>query len=81
MPRAGLVLVPARTGFLAEAPGLAQNVRYIGEIPVGKLGRSPLAQCPAYIEAGQIAHAKRAHGHAEILKRCIDLLRQCAGHE
>ena len=81
MPRAGLVLVPARAGFLAEAAGLAQNVRHIGEIPVGKLGRAPLAQRPTDVEAGQIAHAKRAHRHAEILKRRVDLLRQRARHE
>jgi len=67
--------------FLAESAGFAQVVRHVGEVPARKLGGPPLAQRPPDIEAGEIAHAKRTHRHAELLKCRIDLLRQGARHD
>ena len=79
--RARLVAIPPGAGLLAEAARLTEHVGHIGEIPVGKFGGAPLAHRPTDVEAGQIAHAKRAHRHAEFLQRRVDLLRQRARHE
>ena len=78
---AGLVAVPAGAGLLAEAPRLAQLVGHDRRAWHAGLGRLALARGPADVQAGEVAHAERAHRHAELLQRAVDLLRQRAGVE
>jgi hypothetical protein len=44
----------------------------------GALGGAALADRPADVVAGQVAHAERAHGEAELLDRAVHLLRRGA---
>jgi hypothetical protein len=76
---AGLVAVVAGTGLLAEAAGLGQLVGHAGLQLDAGLGGLALARGPADVQAGQVAHAERAHGHAVALQRAVDLLGQGAG--
>ncbi len=75
---AGLVVVPAGAGLLAEAAQLAQLVGAAAVLHVGPLGGAALADRPADVVAGQVAHAERAHGEAEPLDRLVHLLRRAA---
>src|SRR5690606_13118113 len=75
---AGLVAIPAGTRLLPEASGLADQVGDHASGLFRILGCTALSGGPADVEAGQITHAIRTHGHAEFLQRTIDLLRQGA---
>src|SRR5258707_138403 len=70
---ARLVVVPARAGLLAEAAQLAQLVGRAAVLHVGALDGAALADGPADVVAGQIAHAERAHGEAELLDGLVHL--------
>src|SRR6185369_9434884 len=76
---AHFVAVPAGARLLAEAAGLAQLVGDDGLRRHARFGGLALARGPADVQAGEVAHAKRPHGHAELLQRAVDLLRQRAG--
>ncbi len=52
----GVVAIPPRAGLLAEPAGLAQNIGDVGEVAAREFRRAALAQRPADVEAGQIAH-------------------------
>src|SRR5579883_1410777 len=69
-----LVAVPAGIGLLAEAALLAD---LIGELRVAAIVRARrglrLADAPADIVAGEIAHGEGTHRHAPILERLVDL--------
>src|SRR4026207_276035 len=58
---AGLVVIPAGPGFLAEAAELAQPVGDLGVTDLGMLGASAFADVPADVVAGQVAHPERTH--------------------
>ncbi len=74
---AGFVAVVAGTGLLPEHAGGAELVRDGGEIQVRRQRRAlALADRLADVEAGQVAHGERSHGHAEVAQRTIDLLRR-----
>src|SRR6185437_12097465 len=70
--RAAFIFVVALAGLLAEAAGLAQRIRDFA------LDAAVFPRAPADIEAGEIAHRKRTHRHAELGHDGIDLLRQRA---
>jgi signal transduction histidine kinase/CheY-like chemotaxis protein len=67
-----LVTVEAGSGLLAEAPHLAEPVGHRSP------GAAGLADAPAHVEAGQVAHRERPHGEAEVHQHLVDLLRQRA---
>src|SRR5581483_1129994 len=73
------VAIPAGAGLLTKTAHLADP---IGDLRVAQMRRPcrrlALADVPADIEAGKIAHAERPHREAEVLDRLVDLLRQCA---
>ena len=71
---AGLIAVPAQTGFLTKAAQLAQFVGDLGVFHVGMLSIAALADVPADVIAGQIAHPERAHCKANLFDRAIHLL-------
>jgi hypothetical protein len=72
---AGQVVVPAGAGLLAEATHLAQQVGGLRVADVGLLDVAALADVPADVVAGEVAHPERPHRHAELLHRLVDLLR------
>src|SRR5581483_5924007 len=72
---AGLVAIPAAAGFLPEAAELAQAIGNAGVNHFGMFLVTALADVPADVVAGEIAHAKRSHRHAPLLERAIDLRR------
>jgi hypothetical protein len=70
---AGHVVVPAGAGLLAETAFLAQQVGGLAVLHVGLFLVAALADGPADVVARQVAHAERAHGHAEFLHRLVHL--------
>src|SRR5690606_6946978 len=75
---AGFVAVPALAGLLPEAAELRDAVADAGIDEVGALLVAPLADLPADVEAGQVAHGEGTHGHAPLLHGRVDLLRRAA---
>src|SRR5881409_1265422 len=69
---AALVAVIAGAGLLAEAPKLAEAVGDQGALA------PPLADPPAHVEAGEVAHRERPHGKSEIVEHLVHLLRERA---
>src|SRR5213594_4030584 len=69
---AALVAVIAGAGLLAEAPELAEAVGDQGALA------PPLADPPAHVEAGEIAHRERPHRESEIVEHLVHLLRERA---
>ena len=72
-----LVDIEAAAGLLAEAAHLAQG---IGDVRLAAIGRRAhlLADAPADIETGEVAHGERPHRKAEAGDRLVDLLRRRA---
>src|SRR6185503_2695506 len=75
---ARLVAIPARAGLLAEAAELAEAVGELRVDHVRALGVAALADRPADVVAGEVAHAEWAHREAEFLERLVHLLRRGA---
>src|SRR6185436_12982081 len=73
-----LVPIPAETGLLPEAAELTQPVGDARIDNVRLLDIAALADVPADVVAGEVAHAKRPHRHAEFLKRAVNLGRRRA---
>src|SRR5690606_34724987 len=72
---AAFIFVEARAGFLPETAHLAEPV---GDGRVALVLRPQmslaLADAPADVQAGEVAHAEGAHSQAEFLQRAVDLL-------
>src|SRR6267378_2408310 len=68
----GAVLVIARPRLLAEAPHLAEPVGH------GRLLALALADAPADVEAGEVAHRERPHREPEVVEHPVHLVRQGA---
>src|SRR5579859_7275331 len=68
-----VVVVVARAGLLAAAVHLAEHVA--DGLALGVLLH------PADVEAGQIAHRKRAHGEAEVVEHPVDVPGHGAFHD
>ena len=65
-----VVVIPARAGLLAVAAHFAQLVRHQRHAHAGFFEMLEfLADPPADVEPGQVAHGQRSHGHAEIVER------------
>ena len=75
---ARLVEVPALAGLLAVAAKFAKTVGKFRIADRGLFDIAALADGPADVVAGQIAHAERAHGHAPFLHGLVDLRRRGA---
>ena len=74
---AGVVSVPTRAGLLPVTAHLKEPVRHWTLRAFGALfsnGTQILANARAHVDAGNILHGKRTHGHAELHQRSIDLL-------
>ena len=71
---ASQVVVPAGAGFLAKAAFLAQQISSLAVLHAGFFNGSALADGPADVIAGQVAHAERTHGKTEFLNRPVHLL-------
>src|SRR6202022_1786071 len=72
------VVVPAAAGLLPEAAGLAQAIGNLRVTHVRVFPIAALADRPADVVAGQIAHAQRSHRETELLDRAVDLRGQRA---
>ena len=68
-----VVAIPARAGLLPEPPLLAEPVGDARPRHLRPLDVAPLADAPADVEAGEVAHPERSHRHAEALERGVDL--------
>ena len=78
-PAAGLVAEPAGPGLLAEAAHLADLVGDDRGLQDGRVRLRPaLADAPADVEAGQVAHGEGPHREAEVVDHLVDLVRQRA---
>ena len=74
-----LVAVPAGAGLLAEAAALAELVEDFRDAHVAwQSRRLSLADAPAHVVAGHVAHREQAHRQAEFDQDLVDLLRQGA---
>mmetsp|Transcript_21061 Transcript_21061/g.81577 ORF Transcript_21061/g.81577 Transcript_21061/m.81577 type:complete len:639 (-) Transcript_21061:1062-2978(-) len=72
---AGLVVIPASAGLLAEAAQFAQAVGAGRVLHARLLDIAALANGPADVIAGQVAHSEGAHREAELLDGLVHLLR------
>ncbi len=75
---AGLVVVPACASLLAIAAHLAEQVSGLAVLHAGLFLVAALANRPADVVTGQIAHAELAHGKTEFLDRFVHLSRGAA---
>src|ERR1019366_3631453 len=75
---ARFVIVPAGAGFLAETLQFANAIRNLRIHAFGMFEVQPLADGPADVVAGEVAHPKRTHRESKFLERPVDLLRQRA---
>src|SRR5262249_50463401 len=73
-----VVLVPALAGLLPIAAYLADAVGDPRIDHVRALLVAALADVPADVEPGHVAHRERAHRHAPLVGRGVDLLRRAA---
>ena len=75
----GFVAVPAGPGLLPVAAQLADAVGDRRVAQVGGPGRRlRLADAPAHVEPGEVAHLVRPHRQAEVVHDAVDLLGQRA---
>ena len=73
---AGLVAINAGAGLLAVAALFGKPVNPVGLLRIGIPGlASLLADAPANVYAGEVAHGELAHRKAEIGQDLVNLLR------
>src|SRR5579883_1161057 len=73
-----LIAIPAGIGLLAETALLADLVGQMRVAAIiGPARRLRLADAPADIVAGHVAHREGPHRHAPILERLVDLPGKC----
>src|SRR6185369_10625462 len=72
------IQVPALAGLLPEAAALGDLVGDLRVLEVRTLDIAALADLPADVEAGHVAHRERPHREAPLLRRGVDLLRRAA---